>query len=239
MFDHRQPPAPTPFPWLRATLGVLALAGAVAVGRHWLQARNQPPIPEHRNAAVAAAAPSDPAVRRDAPVAQLAILVFKSEKRLEVWGRRSGKWTLLRDYPILAASGAAGPKLADGDRQVPEGIYRIAELNPHSRFHLSMKLDFPNAFDKKMAEADGRFKLGKDICIHGKNCSVGCVAIGDPAIEDLYALVENVRPANVKIILAPNDLRGHIPVRNPNLKIAWLGDLYADIARELKPFARN
>ena len=222
----------------------MALAALYAGFRFWNSARL--PIEKSQNAMLAkrvdvngtvpSPSVSQPTVRRDAAIAQLAILVFKSEKRMEVWACRAEKWSLLREYPVLAASGGAGPKLIEGDRQVPEGVYRVVEMNPHSRFHLSMKLDYPNAFDKMKAVADGRTRLGGDICIHGKNCSIGCVAIGDPAIEDLYALVERTGPASVKIIIAPNDLREHIPVKNPYLKLTWLGELYEMIGQELKPY---
>lgn len=73
------------------------------------------------------------------PPRELAFLAFKDERALQVHGRdKPGQpWRFVRDYPILAASGTAGPKLAEGDRQVPEGIYRVESLNPNSRFHLS------------------------------------------------------------------------------------------------------
>lgn len=243
MFEHRLAMVSKPFPWLRAAVGLVVLAGMVVAGRHWLQTKAEP-LPQtklaERGAPTALATPaSNPTTQRNAPITQLALLVFKSEKRMEVWGQRVGKWEMLRDYPILAASGVAGPKLREGDRQVPEGVYAISAMNPQSRFHRSIKLDYPNAFDKKMALSDGRTRLGGDICIHGKNCSVGCVAIGDAAIEDLYALVESVKPGNVKTIIAPNDIRARIPVRNPNLRLPWINELYANLARELKPFTRN
>jgi murein L,D-transpeptidase YafK len=142
-------------------------------------------------------------------------------------------WSQLRDYPILAVSGTAGPKLLEGDRQVPEGIYGIVEMNPRSRFHMALKLDYPNAFDRKKALKDGRTALGSDVCIHGKTSSSGCVAIGDPAIEDLFALVQQIGQKNVKVIVAPNDLRGHMPVKNPSMKVTWLAELYGAIGQEL------
>src|SRR4051812_46028735 len=72
------------------------------------------------------------------PPAEIALPGFKRERRLEVWGRRiDGSWARIDALPILAASGAAGPKLRQGDGQVPEGIYRLVAFNPNSRFHLS------------------------------------------------------------------------------------------------------
>src|ERR1043166_9561229 len=142
------------------------------------------------------------------PPRRLAFLVFKKERRLAVWARddKSG-WRFIRDYAVLAASGRSGPKLRQGDYQVPEGVYRIALLNPNSSYHLSMLVDYPNAFDRAQAQRDHRTNLGGDIFIHGKNVSIGCVAIGDPAIEELFTLAADSGIARMKIILAPNDLR--------------------------------
>ena len=70
------------------------------------------------------------------------------------------------EYPILAASGVLGPKLREGDKQVPEGIYGAEALNPNSKFHLSIRLNYPNTFDRRMAQSDGRTQLGGDIMIH-------------------------------------------------------------------------
>jgi hypothetical protein len=97
------------------------------------------------------------------PPRELALIVLKKERRVAVWARNSREWRFVRNYPILAASGHAGPKLREGDRQVPEGLYRISWLNPNSTYHLSMKVDYPNAFDKQMAKRDGRTNLGGDM----------------------------------------------------------------------------
>ena len=163
---------------------------------------------------------------------RLAILVFKKEKRLELWAQ-TDRWARLKDFPVLAASGKLGPKLREGDRQVPEGVYHIAALNPHSNYHLSMKLDYPNAFDRLHAQQDGRAKLGGDICIHGKNVSIGCVAIGDAGIDEVYAAVSKVGMANVDVIIAPCDLRAAAPaVSSSDPK--WLPELYRGVAEKLR-----
>ena len=76
---------------------------------------------------------------------------------LEVWGRlKSGELELIKRYPITGFSGGPGLKLRDGDGQIPEGIYAVEYLNPNSHFHLSIKLNYPNAFDKAKGKADGR-----------------------------------------------------------------------------------
>ena len=241
MFDHR---IPLPSKSRRGVVAVLLCAalgcvygGVRLMGRPSAASAAVPSTVANSNIIVKPTAARAP---RNDSISKLAILVFKSEKRMEVWGWRMERWSLLREYPVLAASGVAGPKLAEGDRQVPEGVYRVVEMNPRSRFHMSVKLDYPNAFDRSMAEREGRFKLGNDICIHGKNCSVGCVAIGDPAVEVLFALLERTGQVNAKVIIAPNDLREHIAVKNPNLKkITWLNELYDSLVAELKPFKRN
>ena len=72
-----------------------------------------------------------------APPNQLMLLAFKQERKLEIWGRGVGRWHRIAIYPILAASGRPGPKLVEGDRQVPEGIYPISALNAASNYHLA------------------------------------------------------------------------------------------------------
>ena len=75
----------------------------------------------------------------------------------------------LARYPIRAASGALGPKLREGDRQVPEGVYDIESLNPNSRFHVALRVGYPNAFDRQMAGREGRTALGGDIMIRASH----------------------------------------------------------------------
>ena len=72
---------------------------------------------------------------------------------------------------------------------MPEGVYAIEAFNSNSRFHLSLKLDYPNAVDRQQAALEGRDQLGGDIFLHGKDVSVGCLAMGDAAIEELFVLV--------------------------------------------------
>lgn len=170
------------------------------------------------------------------PPKDIALLVFKRERRLALWARSDGgRWRFIRDYPVLAASGHAGPKLREGDSQVPEGLYRIEHLNPNSSYHLSMKVSYPNAFDRSMARNDGRTRLGGDIFIHGKDLSIGCVALGDPAIEELFTLVAETGSSRVKIVIAPNDLRAGGAIVHPEAPV-WVGALYRTIAAALVEF---
>jgi len=174
------------------------------------------------------------------PPAEVALVAFKEERRLEVWARPGdGPWRFVRAYPILGASGHAGPKLREGDRQVPEGRYRVDALNPSSNYHLSMRLDYPNADDRRRGAADGRSDLGFDIFIHGGDLSIGCLAVGDAPIEDLFTLVAAVGTDRVRVLIAPNDLRGGRPaVRHPEAP-PWVDDLYATLRTELAPFERS
>ena len=169
------------------------------------------------------------------PPKEIAILVFKDERRVAIWARDGAAWRFIRDYPILAASGHAGPKLREGDLQVPEGVYRIEHLNPNSSYHLSMKVNYPNAFDRRMAKSEGRTRLGGDIFIHGKNVSIGCVALGDPAIEELFTLVALTGHQRVKVIIAPNDLRIRRAIVHERAP-SWVSELYRTVAAALTPF---
>lgn len=133
------------------------------------------------------------------PPKNLFIRAFKQEKELEIWAG-SRKLRLIKTYPILAASGVLGPKLQRGDRQVPEGWYYINRFNPKSRFHLSLGLNYPNEADK--IRSAGR-DPGDDIFIHGSNKSIGCLAMGDPAIEEIYGLARDVK-SRIHVLILPS-----------------------------------
>jgi len=172
------------------------------------------------------------------PPARLAFLAFKAERRLELWAwLESTGWRWVKNYPIRANSGGPGPKLREGDRQIPEGIYEIIGLNPNSQFHLSMKLNYPNAFDLKHAQREGRTQPGSDIFIHGKAQSVGCLAMGDSAIEELFVLVETVGMVNVEVIIAPHDFRQPAVVLTSSSP-SWVSELYAAIRLALQRFSQ-
>lgn len=170
------------------------------------------------------------------PPKKIAFLAFKKEKLFELWAENDGKWRFVHAYQIKAASGMAGPKLREGDLQVPEGLYRISVLNPNSSYHLSMRLNYPNAFDQAKAKLEKRQHLGGDIYIHGKDVSIGCIALGDDAIEDLFYLVAKMGKENVDVLVAPMDFR--LPNEMPKLRYEppWLKELYDGIKKELARF---
>lgn len=117
---------------------------------------------------------------------QLYLRIFKTESVLEAWESTGGEYFLRESFPILAWSGELGPKLAEGDKQAPEGFYEVtaASLNPSSKFHRSFDLGFPNEYDRSLG------RTGSHLMVHGGAESVGCYAIGDDAIERLYGWVE-------------------------------------------------
>jgi murein L,D-transpeptidase YafK len=113
------------------------------------------------------------------------IRVFKEPASLELWVRSSDRFVLFKQYPICRFSGGLGPKTSQGDLQAPEGLYTIGpdQLNPRSRFYLSLNLGYPNAFEV------ARGFTGDSLMIHGNCVSIGCYAMGDQAIAEIYTAV--------------------------------------------------
>lgn len=119
--------------------------------------------------------------------APMFLRIIKDEAVLEVWLEGADRrFRLFRSYPICTFSGTAGPKEKTGDQQAPEGAYFVApgRLNPWSTFHLSFDLGYPNAFDR----AHGR--TGKYLMVHGDCVSIGCYAMTDEGIEDIWTLLD-------------------------------------------------
>ncbi|MEL6430517.1 MAG: L,D-transpeptidase family protein [Planctomycetota bacterium] len=170
------------------------------------------------------------------PFAELVLVADKAGRRLDVLARAtdSERFERVLEYPILAASGTAGPKLREGDRQVPEGVYRVLSLNPNSRFHLSLELDYPNAFDRARASEEGRTEPGSDIFIHGGAKSVGCLAIGDPAIEEVFLLVAETGIGNVAALLCPSDPKGPFERAGAADLPVWVEEVDARLDGELR-----
>lgn len=170
------------------------------------------------------------------PPEKMILVAIKKEARLELYASDSTTpMRHIRDYPILAASGKLGPKLREGDRQVPEGVYPIELLNPNSLYHLSLRIGYPNAFDRAQGVIDGRNRLGGDIMIHGRDVSIGCLAMGDEAAEDLFVLGAKVGVENIKIILTPVDFRKETATAASLGLAPWIESVYAEIRQELAP----
>jgi murein L,D-transpeptidase YafK len=113
------------------------------------------------------------------------VRIFKLESELELWVEKDGRFVRFATYPICLWSGRLGPKLKEGDRQAPEGFYTVAaeQLNPNSRMYRSFTLGFPNIFD----QAYGR--TGSFLMVHGGCASIGCFAVTDPVVDEIWRLV--------------------------------------------------
>ena len=119
--------------------------------------------------------------------APIMIRIYKEESTLEVWKQdRNGRFALLNSYPICKFSGNLGPKLMQGDYQAPEGFYDITpgQMNPNSSEYLAFNTGFPNAFDRSLG------RTGSFLMVHGGCESIGCYAMTDYAMEEIYGLVD-------------------------------------------------
>ena len=122
-------------------------------------------------------------LRWDAPVF---IRIFKEEKELELWIDDGKQFKHFKTWPICKYSGTLGPKLKEGDGQAPEGFYFVprSRMNPRSRFHLSFNLGYPNAYDR------AHKRTGSALMVHGNCVSIGCYAMTDERIEEIYSLCD-------------------------------------------------
>ena len=114
------------------------------------------------------------------------IRIIKEDRDLELWVQEADKsWQILKSYHIFGMSGELGPKTAEGDEQAPEGFYRVYphSMNPRSKFHLSFNIGYPNAYDRKLG------RTGSFIMVHGDILSIGCFAMTDARIEEIYTMV--------------------------------------------------
>ena len=118
--------------------------------------------------------------------APILVRIFKEEAILEVWKlqRSTGRYAFLKDYEVCAWSGVLGPKLAEGDRQAPEGFYTIrpAQMNPNSNYYLAFNMGYPNAFDRSLG------RTGSELMVHGACSSRGCYSMTDEHIQEIYTL---------------------------------------------------
>lgn len=170
------------------------------------------------------------------PPNRVILVGLKDDKLLEVYASNSaGETEFIRTLEICASSGTIGPKLSEGDLQVPEGIYKLSFLNPNSSYHVSLRLNYPNSYDQAKAKLDGRSNLGGDIMIHGKCVSIGCLAMRDEPVEDLFTLAADSGIGNIKVILTPFDLRAKQFTQDLYAQMpSWTSELYDQIKLELE-----
>ncbi len=110
--------------------------------------------------------------------------IFKAQSELEVWFEKDGTFQLFDTYPICHWSGTLGPKTHEGDKQTPEGFYTVTSRQLHrlGRWRQALNLGFPNAYDESLK------RNGSYILVHGGCSSVGCFAMTNPVIEEIYTL---------------------------------------------------
>ena len=115
------------------------------------------------------------------------IRIFKESKELEVWLKTGGAFKLFNIYGICTYGWKGlGPKTKKGDGMAPEGFYFVSPgaMNPYSNFHLSFNLGYPNAYDRN------RKRTGSALMVHGDCVSIGCYAMTDARIEEIYCLAD-------------------------------------------------
>ena len=179
----------------------------------------------------------DKAAFKDFPQ-EIIIVAFKEEKKLQVYANHNAAIKFIKEYPFTAYSGELGPKLKEGDRQIPEGIYKVEYLNPNSSYYLSIKVNYPNEFDKSKSQLANVKDMGGDIFIHGKSATIGCIPIGDEAIEEVFLMTQKAINNGVKVIISPRDFRENTDY--PKIKsIDWENELYDKIKIELNTLPNN
>lgn len=137
------------------------------------------------------------------PPSNIYIRSFKAELVLELWIEEGEEFKLFKTYTVCQGSGTLGPKIKEGDRQVPEGLYSIDRFNPVSAFWLSLGINYPNKVDllRSMNE-----NPGGDIFIHGNCVSSGCLPMTDDIMNEIYViavLARNQGQENIQVHIYP------------------------------------
>jgi murein L,D-transpeptidase YafK len=180
---------------IRATVvGTLVLTAAFAAALTPVRCQTAtpaappPPLPAKATKELPSALLSLIKQKKMPKLSPVLVRIFKEEAELEVWKQdATGRFQLLKTYPICRWSGDIGPKEREGDRQTPEGFYTITPelMNPNSSYYLAINTGFPNAFDK----ANGRD--GSFLMIHGDCSSSGCYAMTDEQVGEIYSLARD------------------------------------------------
>lgn len=173
------------------------------------------------------------------PPTQMTWICLKQEKVLLLFAKdKNGIQKQILGYPVIGASGAAGPKLKEGDLQVPEGFYRIPSFHPNVIAHMALDVNYPNEEDRQHAKSDParRKKLGCDILIHGSRWSTGCLAMGNEPIEEMFVLAFDCGIKNIRLIFAPCNLVKVKPQIDFKKQPAWLPALYQRLSAAMKNY---
>ena len=137
------------------------------------------------------------------PPSNIYIRSFKAELALELWIEEEEKFKLFKTYEVCQGSGNLGPKIVEGDRQVPEGLYLIDRFNPVSAFWLSLGINYPNEVD--VLRSINKLP-GGDIFIHGDCVSSGCLPMTNDIMNEIYiiaVLARNQGQVNIPVHIYP------------------------------------
>ncbi len=171
------------------------------------------------------------------PPKNMTWVCLKQEKVLLLFAKDDrGKQQQMFCYPIIGSSGGTGPKLKEGDMQVPEGFYKIPTFHPNVIAHMALDVNYPNEEDRMHAIAERRNKLGCDILIHGSRWSSGCLAMGNQPIEEMFVLAYDCGLKNIRLIFSPCDLTKQKPNIDFKKQPAWLPALYKRISAALQEY---
>lgn len=180
------------------------------------------------------------------PPKRIVLLALKDRKQLLMFAGGNGaagagaaggisganqRLALVQTFPLVSYSGGLGPKLREGDLQIPEGNYRITGSS--ARDMLSLAVDYPNAFDRARGLEDHRKKLGGDILIHGGSVSTGCIVVSNEQMQEVFVALDDVGFRNVQLLIAPCDLTKSQPQLNWSKQPKWLPKLYAQLKRDM------
>lgn len=163
------------------------------------------------------------------------IRVYKQTSEMELWVQQGARYVHFKTYGICRWSGGLGPKMYEGDRQSPEGLYHItaADLIVNPRWDRAMNINYPNSYDV----VNGR--SGSGILIHGKCGSVGCFAIQDQNVEEVYGAVRaalNNGQAEIPVLALPFRFASVAPTVNDTLQ---LSEFWSDLRRADLLFERD
>jgi murein L,D-transpeptidase YafK len=118
--------------------------------------------------------------------------VFKKEKEFEVWIKKGSKFSLFKTYDVCYFSGGLGTKTKQGDGKSPEGFYFVkpAQLNPYSSYYLAFNIGYPNSYERQKGYT------GSALMVHGECVSIGCYAMGNENIEEIYTVLQSALENN-------------------------------------------
>jgi TonB C terminal len=169
------------------------------------------------------------------PPQQISLICFKDDGRLFLFAKgEDGKQKQITSYQIVSNSGVQGPKLKEGDLQVPEGFYKITRLDAMT--HMAMWVNYPNPSDGANAKTDRRTDLGGNIQIHGGVYSTGCLVITNDDMAELLVLGHAIGCKNIELIVAPCNLLVKKPEVDFGKQPKWLPNLYKELKRALAAF---